>query len=209
LPDVAIPLIRSTWIRYRGLEQGFATQEVQWVFRNFIERDSSQKTGRQSTQLRITNNDLNNEINFPEVNDGDPQPPTDPSANPLVDWNDYAQALQDGLIDDTQFIDVELTDRFEIRFPPSPIDHAGEAVALFGQQITYVLVNRQRAGIGPIGVEDLFDSPPGDGGGADSGTPENTPGGFWRTDPFQAIVNVSWGGLAVEFGDKDGAPPSR
>ena len=29
----------------------------------------------------------------------------------------------------------------------------------------------------------------------------------YRLDPFQNIINVNWGGLAVEFGDKDEAPP--
>jgi hypothetical protein len=29
----------------------------------------------------------------------------------------------------------------------------------------------------------------------------------WRLDPLQNIINVSWGGLAVEFGEKDHDAP--
>jgi hypothetical protein len=198
LPYVTIPLIKHTWFTYRGSEQGFGPQEVQWVFQNF-----KNPTGRMITALRITNNDLNNEIQWPPVSIGDPAPPM--PLEKQINWDDYLQALQDGTVDDTQYVDVAVADHFKIRFPPSPIDQTGAAVVLSGQQVQYVMVNRQQ-GDGPLGVEDLFKSPP--GAGAENGL--NTPGGLYATDPFQAIVNVSWGGLAVEFGDgaEDAPDPS-
>jgi hypothetical protein len=201
LGQVVIPLIRETWFTFRGSEQGFAAQDVEWVFRNFVENDGG-TSGRKTTPLRITNNDLKGKDGsfFPDVTVGDPAPQTPPEKE--TSWDDYVTALQDGQIDDSQYLDVLVTDRFKIRFPPAPLDVvAGGAGTLFGQQIIYVLVNLQQ-GNGPVGVEDLFKASPTDGGGL-----VNEPGGLWRTDPFQAIVNVSWGGLAVEFGDGAGPPP--
>jgi hypothetical protein len=203
LAQVVIPLIKHTWFDFRGSEQGFAAQAVQWVFRNFVEKDGG-TSGRKMTPLRVTNNDLNGKDQdfFPDVNVGDPASQTPPEKQ--TSWDDYVTALQAGNIDDSQYLDVLATDRFNIRFPPAPLDAvAGGAGTLFGQKITYVLVNLQQ-GNGPVGVEDLFKAPPSGSGDA---TPTNTPGGLWRTDPFQAIVNVSWRGLAVEFGDGAGAPP--
>jgi len=194
LQTINIPLIKKTWFTFRGSPQGVKNQEVQWVFRNNATGDDTQQTGREATTLRITNNDLNNEITMPAVNVGDPSPQVPKSQQ--IDWADYAQALQDGAIDDSQYVDISVTDRFPIRFPPAPFDIS---VGQQGIVITYVMVNKQRSPSDPLGIEDLFQSPP-DDSASNVGT--NKPGGLFRTDPFQAIVNVSWGGLAVEFGDK-------
>lgn len=192
LEKIVIPVIKRTWFTYRGSERGFGPQEAQWVFKNF-----AAETGRKSTPLRITNNDLNGKDAdfFPAVNIGDPQPPVAPKEQ--VDWEHYAKAMQDGTVDDSQFVDVEVTDRFRIRFPPSPFDQIGALTALAGQMVTYVMKNRQETADDPIMPEDWFSSPPGTG--TEAGP--DTPGGLIRTDPFQCIVNVSWGGLAAEFYD--------
>jgi hypothetical protein len=61
--------------------------------------------------------------------------------------------------------------------------------------VRYGMTQKQTGG-GPLGVEDLFKKSP-NGDGIHS----------YRIDPFQCIVNVSWGGLAVEFGDGAAGPP--
>lgn len=207
LASIDIPLIQRTWFTYRGSEQGFAPQDVQWVFKN-----SNEPTGRKTTPLRITNNDLDglDKQFFLPVKVGDPQPPTPPDQQ--VSWDDYLQALQNGQIDQSQYVDIEVTDRFEVRFPPSPFDQTADTVTLFGQTVAYVMKWRRDASGDPAGVEDWFDSPP-ESDGADT----NTPGGFWRTDPFQCIVNVSWSkpvvflysGADGMFGSSDGVDWQR
>lgn len=183
-PSVDIPLIERTMFNFRGPpkkgKKGETHNAVIWVFKNMP--DKERPTGRKSTIVRITNNDLDNAIKMPVPSAGDPQPPTKPAIQDGggVPWGAYAKALQDGIIDDSQYVDVEVTDRFNVRFPPPYFK---------GHIVTYVLKQKQD-GDGPPGPEDLFQAPPSKGGAP------------WRTDPFQTIVNVSWGGGAVEFGDK-------
>jgi hypothetical protein len=179
---VNIPMIEKMSFDFRGaLGQrglsGHTAQLVLWAFKN--EPDSASPTGRKETALRITNNDLNNEIKFPQAAVGDKNPPTTMGA--AVDWTDYVKALNDGTVDDSQYVDVLITDRFNVRFPPPTFN---------GVTIHYALKQKQ-TGDGPAGVEDLFKNAP-DGSGTHT----------YRIDPFQCIVNVSWGGLAVQFGDK-------
>jgi hypothetical protein len=192
LPSVIIPLIQRAFLSLRGGASGATSQSVQWVFQNFADKAPKQlasATGRHGKILRITNNDLNNEISFPVVNVGDPQPPT--PLGKQVSWDAYSKALQDGTIDDSQYVDFATIDRFMTRFPPSPFDRP-QAGVLQGQIVTYAMINKQQ-GNGPPGVEDLFKNPP-------SGS-ASTP---YLTDPFQCIVNVSWGGLQFLYSGADG-----
>jgi hypothetical protein len=181
-PFVNIPMIERMNFDFRGATgqaglEGHTGQLVLWVFKN--EPDSVSPTGRKETALRITNNDLANKIDFPKPTVGDKNPSTRQGAG--IAWEDYVQALGDGTIDDGQYVDVLVTDRFNIRFPP-PIYQ--------GVMISYGMKQKQP------GVEDLFKQSP-------NGSGIHT----YRIDPFQCIVNVSWGGLAVEFGDgADDAP---
>jgi hypothetical protein len=119
---------------------------------------------RRVSIVKVVNNNL-----------GDLKMSDDDGSNPvIVKWEDYKAALQAGETDDSQHLDVEITQRFWVSF-------ASEESGGKGQIIQFVLDNEQ--------VEELFDS----GGDKTMAV---------RTDPFQAIVNVSLGGLAAEFGDK-------
>jgi hypothetical protein len=184
---VNIPMIEKMSFDFRGATgkaglEGHTGQLVLWAFKN--EPDSVSPSARKETALRITNNDLAHAINFPQATVGSPNPPT--GVGKGVAWADYAQALHDGTIDDSQYVDVLVTDSFNIRFPPPTFQ---------GVMIRYGMIQKQ-AGDGTPGVEDVFKQSP-------NGAGPHT----YRIDPFQCIVNVSWGGLAVEFGDGAGGPP--
>ena len=195
-PSVVIPLLERTTVSFRGPQgtglAGDTHAEVWWVFIN------DDRSTRKEVPVRITNNDLNNAINMPTVSVGDPQPSTSPSVKDGggIKWADYAQALQAGTTDDSQFVDVLVTERFPARLPPP---------SSAGQLTTYVLKQRQEGDDPNPGVLDLFKAPPG------AGTESGVQGSVYRTDPLQTIVNVSWGGLAVDFGDKaeDAPLPKR
>ena len=138
------------------------------------------------TSIRVVNNDLNNAIKMPEPSVGDHQPATKPSIRDGggIQWENYAKALKDGKTDESQFVDVLVTLRFPARLPPPSTS---------GQIISYVLKQKQDGSDPQPGVLDMFDSPPG------AGTESGEKGHDYRTDPLQTIVNVSWGGGAVEF----------
>jgi hypothetical protein len=188
-PSVDIPLIERTNMNFRGPQdtglEGDTHATVFWVFIN------DGRGRRKETPIRVTNNDLNNEIKMPVPKAGDPQPPTDPTVKDGggIQWADYAKALQDGTKDDSQFVDVLVTQRFDARLPPP---------SFAGQMVTYVLVQKQQGGDPNPGVLDLFNAPPG------AGTESGTQGNVYRTDPLQTIVNVSWGGLTFLYSGGDG-----
>jgi hypothetical protein len=195
-PNVVIPLLERTQLNFRGPQaEGLGGDTHATVFWVFINDGRGHRT---ETAIRVTNNDLNNAIPMPDVKAGDPQPPTTPSVKDGggIAWADYAQALQAGQKDDTQFVDVLVTQRFDARLPPP---------STAGQMVTYVLVQKQQGADPNPGVLDLFDPAPdsssgsGADGGSGGGTPDAGGGGpaqgpIYRTDPLQTIVNVSWGG---------------
>jgi len=126
---------------------------------------------------KVVNNDL-----------GGAQMSDDDGSNPaLVDWETYFEAYQAGTIDDTQSINVEFTERYTIQF------QSDTDTGMVGQDIWFQFATTRL-------IEPFFQA-----GDPDVVDVNGNPAVF-RTDPFQTIVNVGYGGLAVEFGNHEGPP---
>jgi hypothetical protein len=151
-------------------DDGTTGQKVKFVFIN----DPDATSKRKVRPVRVINVDVSNDINFPDVSVGSKSPPSSPDN--LIGWDDYSRALNAGTPDDSQYVDTEVVDAFTVNFPTPRHFSNGNPFQL----VKFVLKNDD--------IEQLFKSPP-------SGR-----GIVYRIDPFQTIVNVSWGGLlAVEF----------
>lgn len=150
----------------QGQTSGVAGQGTRLVFNNtpfFPAPDAPAGTpsNRTTSVVKIINNDLGGSGGL------------DMTLGP-VDWfNVYLPALTNGQKDDSQHINVEMTDDFKVLFGPDATNDSGAV----GQVIKYVLGNNRP-------VENLFDQ-------ADPYADANTPA--IRTDPLQTIVNVNWG----------------
>jgi hypothetical protein len=135
--------------------------------------DPNATSKRKVTPVRVINVDVSNAIKFPDVSVGAPPPPSSPYS--LINWDEYSRALINGTPDDSQYVDTEVVDSFTVNFPTPPDFSNGNPYQL----VKYVLKSDD--------IEQLFKAP-------------SSSGVVYRIDPFQTIVNVSWGGLlAVEF----------
>jgi hypothetical protein len=150
---------RARIVQTGGLQPGDggggSGQTVNWNFNNtpFTE---SKHANRTTSFVTIMNNDLGGN-DGPDMTQG------------LMDWESiYLPALQNGKVDNSQKLDVEMVDNFSLNFGVSAIDSSA------GQGIKVILGNNKQ-------IENLFfrsdpnvDLPP------------------LRLDPLQIIVNVSW-----------------
>lgn len=181
---VTIPLIHRTRFVFPSTQAGAAYQEIKFTFKN----TPKVQTKRHVTRIHVINNDLAGKEFFKDPDVGDDQPSSDVHGRGLsktypVPWDDYAKAMtaSKAETDKDQYVDAEVTDRFTMRFPDWSEAGLGE------QDVWFTLRQDSQD---PVGVETLFDPP-------------DSTEAIARTDPFQTIVNVSWGGLAVEFKDGD------
>jgi hypothetical protein len=175
----------GTQVSQPDIYSGRQGQEVTFTFHNDQPGgegdDDGNPADREVRVVKVYNNDLGG---F-EMSDEDGTHPQ------IVPYNDYLKQLKIGQKDNSQYIDYELTIRYFHRFQTE--EQRGSAQ---GQKIAFsVPENRDIA-------DEYFDD--GDPQAVDvDGTPS-----LVRTDPFQSIVNLSWGGLAVIFAprDKDSPP---
>jgi hypothetical protein len=168
---VELWIVDQAKIRLDGDEFGLNGQIVKHVFKNIPPGKDGAALARKTTVIKVVNNDLGG-LDMSQSN---------------VDWNDYKTALQNGTKDDSQHLDAEVVDRFNVNFQTGN-QHGGQTGVL-GQTVKYAFKNDV--------IEQLFD--PGNRDAVDT----NGDPAVLRTDPLQYIVNVGWGGLAVEFFDGD------
>lgn len=168
--SIALQLIETATFVFGASDDGTTGQKVKFAFVNDPDVTT---TKRKVTKVRVPNVDVSSDIKFPDVSVGSKAPPSSPDN--LIGWDDYSRALNAGTPDDSQYVDTEIVDSFTVNFP-SP-RHFSDGTSY--QLVKFLLKNDD--------LEQLFKSPSGRGV-------------VYRIDPFQTIVNVSWGGLlAVEF----------
>ena len=172
--SIPLQLVETATFIFGAFKDGTTGQKVKFQFTN----DPNATTKRKFTPVRVINVNVDNDITFPDVSVGSPPPAS--STSTLVDWDDYRRALINGTPDDSQHVDAEIVDSFSVNFPSPPDFSDGSAFQL----VKYILNSDD--------LEQLFEAP------------SDSNGDVYRLDPFQTIVNVSWGGLAVEFQDGGG-----
>lgn len=175
---ISLQLIESATFLFGADTEGGTGEKIKFVFHN----DPSTPARRKVTPVRVVSNDLNHAISFPDVTVGDLPPASSPDA--LIDWDRYQDALANGTADDSQYVDAEVIDAFTINLPSPTQFRKG----LGAQWVKFELKGNDV-------IEQLFKAPP------------SREDKLYRLDPFESIVNVSWGGLAVEFGDRAADAP--
>jgi hypothetical protein len=153
--------------------------------------DSERPTKRKYTVLQVFSNDFGG---------GDSDPFAGQAVNFTMDWDSYSPLLQAGATDDSQYIYEEVIDEFEVK------DYANQnfqGANADGQDIFFIMANLKWVDYlftvlgqnwADLGIFSPNTAPP--------VLPDPNAIAI-RTDPFQTIVNVQWGGLAVEFYPKD------
>jgi hypothetical protein len=167
--------------------------------------DPQDQTQRKFQVLQVMNNDFGGDENDPFQGQ---------DVNFTTNWDDYLKLLQGGSEDDTQYVYMEAIDEYPVAeyanvltgnsasstksLPPSSAAYATNAQAVYVILRNLDWVDPQFTNLGPNYQSLAIGSP----NGASPQLPDAdaTP---VRADPLQMIVNVSWGGLAVEFYPED------